>query len=112
MWKKTLFLIFTVSFAAIVPTSKTLAYNGHDVGKLTTLAAIYGRAVACGVTLDDLQVSMEQAIKWHRSTFGSDSDAYSEMFKEVMRQNAQSQATGKTSESCESVLKSYRSISF
>ena len=100
----TLFLLIAVLLSL---STKAFAYSEQDINKLTTLAAIYGRAVACGADVDG---PISRTGTWIDSTFGNDRGAYLQIFMSGMQQNAQNQASGRTGESCDSVLGSFRSM--
>lgn len=100
--------IVAASLGAVLCTSgSALAYTAQDVDRLTTLAAIYGRATACGADVDG---PIGRTGAWIDATFGSERGTYLQIFMAGMRQNAQSQASGAIGESCSSVLYSFRSM--
>lgn len=105
---RTITLFFAIAALSVLPI-KAFAYSERDVDRLTTLAAVYGRAVACGA---DVDASISRTGAWIDSTFGSDRGTYLQLFMSGMRQNAQNQASGKTGESCDSILRSFRKMGF
>ncbi len=110
MLKISLLTILIATSTVVAPTSKAFAYTEQDVGRLATLAAIYGRAAACGVDSADAGASIERTAKWMASTFGSEHNTYMEIFKLIMQLNGQNQFTSKTGVSCDSVLESFAKL--
>ena len=106
MHKAILILLITV-ISSFALTGQASAYSEQDVDRLTTLAAIYGRAVACGA---DVEASIGRTGAWIDSTFGNERGTYLQIFMSGMQQNAQSQASGRTGDSCDSVLRTFRSM--
>lgn len=100
-------VILLTALVSFTPAGKALAYSEQDVNRLTTLAAIYGRAVACGA---DVDASISHTGAWIDTTFGDERGIYLQLFMSGMQQNAQSQASGRTGENCTSVLRTLRSI--
>jgi hypothetical protein len=79
MQKAALLLTIAV-ISSLSLSSVAFAYTERDVDRLTTLAVIYGRAVACGA---DVEASIRRTGSWIDSTFESERGAY--QFSETAR---------------------------
>ncbi|MDR1856228.1 MAG: hypothetical protein LBR22_03600 [Desulfovibrio sp.] len=104
---KILSLLALVAF--LLFPSGSIAYDSSDIDRLTTLAAIYGRATACG---ENVEAPIAKTETWINTTFGDEKDFYKRIFMMGMYQSAKNQSQGKTPEDCEAVLRIFRSMNF
>ena len=101
-------LSFTAFSLFLVATFVAEAASSKNIDKLTTYAVVLGRAAACG---GDIETPSRRVGAWMDKVFppgSADQKTYLPVFMEGMRYHAQQQATGKSPDSCSSVLDTLR----
>jgi hypothetical protein len=103
-------LVFAVIAISVLGlhTNSTFAASSRDIDKLTTYSVVLGRAAACG---GDIEGPSRRVGAWMDRAFppgSSDQKVYLPVFMQGMQYHAQQQATGKSPDSCASVLKTLR----
>ncbi|MBF0309480.1 MAG: hypothetical protein HQL56_08135 [Magnetococcales bacterium] len=93
-----------------VPRDASLAPADYDINTMTSYAVILGRASACGVYTDDAKA---RVLVWMAGRFpkaNPASKAHELIFHEGVHMHTRLQASGKSPDSCQNVIKVYNNM--
>lgn len=109
--RKWLMVLMMAACVGAVGQALTLhSASSSDIDKLTSYAVIYGRAIACGISV---QGDIAKTGAWIDRTFlGSEKSTYLRIFMEGMEYHAQEQSAGRSPDSCSAVRAAYNKMSF
>jgi hypothetical protein len=103
-------LFVSIFMSSLFCPVQTLAASEDDIDRLTTYAAIIGRAVACGVNTENALRRVDAWIDKRFPPGSSDQKKYLPIYINAVQYHADQQASGKSPDTCSQVKKNFRKM--